>query len=203
MYNELSNLRKIVEMFTGNSIVPYNGIDINIPKDAKTVLFADFNNDLSAIGRLNSNFVFRRIMPDIKDVRVNNCGKSPIVVVEFYDGTSEKAVLSKEDTFNLEQGISVCITKKLLSMICPNGNGLYNKIIKRAVNIYKDKLRSEEKALAEKAKEAERRERKHKKNEKRREKRELNEREKQIEIYKEAYLRAMREYNKGTETRAE
>ena len=203
MYNELSNLRKIVEMFTGNSIVPYNGIDINIPKEAKTVLFTDFNDDLTAIGRLNNNFVFRRIIPDIKDVRVNNHGKSPIVIVEFCDGTSEKAILSEEDTFNLEQGVSVCITKKLLSMVCPNGSSLYNKIIKRAINIFENRLRNEENALMEKEKEEERRERKRKKNEERREKRELSEREKQIEIHKEAYLRAMREYNKSAETKVE
>lgn len=200
MNRELNSLKRMIEMLTGGSIAPYNAVSIKIPKDAKTVLFSDFNNDLTAIAKLNNNIVFRRIMPDVKDVVINDRDKVPVVVVEFCDGTSEKAVLSKEDTFNFEQGISVCITKKLLSMMCPNGSGLYNKIIKRAINVHRNRLYNEATALKNEKEEAERRERKHKKNEKRRAKREKNEREKQIEIHKEAYLRAMREYNKSAET---
>lgn len=202
MNRELSSLKRMIEMFTGDSIVPYSKVSIKVPKEAKTVLFSDFNNDLAAVAKLNNNIVFRRIMPDIKDVVINDEDDTSVVIVEFCDGTSERAVLSKEDTFNFEQGISVCITKKLLSMVCPNGSGLYNKIIKRAMNVHKNRLYNEAKALKKEKEEAERRERKHKKNEKRRAKREMNEREKQIEIHKEAYLRAMREYNKSAETEA-
>lgn len=190
----------MIEMLTGGSVAPYNTVSIKIPKEAKTVLFSDFNNDLTAVAKLNNNIVFRKIMPDIKDVVINDGDGTSVVIVEFCDGTSERAVLSKEDTFNFEQGISVCITKKLLSMICPNGSGLYNKIIKRAMNVHKNRLYNEATALTKKKEETERRERKHKKNEKRRAKREMNEREMQIEIHKEAYLRAMREYNKSAET---
>lgn len=202
MNRELSSLKRMIEMFTGDSIVPYSKVSIKVPKEAKTVLFSDFNNDLAAVAKLNNNIVFRRIMPDIKDVVINDEDGTSVVIVEFCDGTSERAVLSKEDTFNFEQGISVCITKKLLSMVCPNGNGLYNKIIKRAMNVHKNRLYNEAKALKKKKEEAECRERKHQKNEKRRVRREMDEREKQIEIHKEAYLRAMREYNKSAENEA-
>ena len=189
-------LMRMIGMLTGSLIEPCNSIGIEIPKEAKTVVFSDFNNDLAAVAKLNNNIVFRRIMPDIKDVRINN----EVVVVEFCDGTSEKATLSEEDTFNFEQGISICITKKLLSMMCPNGSGLYNKIIKRAISVYNNRLHNEATVLKKEKDEAERRERKRKKIEKKRAKREMKEREKQIEIHKEAYLRAMREYNQSAET---
>ena len=62
-----------------------------------------------------------------------------IVCVDFADGTTEKAVLSEGDTFSLEQGVSICITKKLLSEKSLSGNSLYNKIIQKALKIYDNK----------------------------------------------------------------
>ena len=49
-------------------------------------------------------------MSDIKGVKEYDGA----VVVTFADGTKTKAVLDDEDFYSLEQGISICITKKLL-----------------------------------------------------------------------------------------
>lgn len=91
------------------------------------------------IRNFNKNGVSFAIIPDIKDVKVikNDVNAKPVVIVLFKDGTEEKAVLADKDTFCLETGIGICITKKLLSMK-NNGNGgsaLYNKIVDRAVKV--------------------------------------------------------------------
>jgi hypothetical protein len=52
----------------------------------------------------------------------------------FADKTKESAVLDSEDKFSLEQGISICITKKLLG---EDGHALYNKLIERAFKVIK------------------------------------------------------------------
>lgn len=157
---EFDNVKEIIDFLVRDSKPMYKNILVKMPKEAKTVLFSDFRDNLTAISRFGGSITPYRIMPDIKDVSVVDDKESKVVVVKFSDGESEKAVLSKEDTFNLEQGISICITKKLLSMKCPNGNNLYNKIIKRAVNVYKDKLLIEMNALTKEKEETERYERK-------------------------------------------
>lgn len=152
----------------------------------------DNGYDLFVISYENiGEVVRRRIMPSIASVSVI---KDVVVIVEFFDGTSEKSTLSASDTFSLEQGISICVTKKLLSMLC-NGHGssIYNKIIKRGVKVFNEmqkieseRVVAEENAKKKKIKEAERRKAK-------KQKRDYDERERLIEIQKEAYLRAMEE----------
>ena len=126
----------------------------------------------------------RAVMPDIKDVKVH--GKT--VVVIFADDTKTVAVLDSEDNFNLEQGISICITKKLLGK---DGSSVYNKLIKRAFKVKKQNEKATEDA--KKAKEAEKNRRalaltRHKK-------KLAKKREVEIEKYKEAYIRAMKHLN--------
>ena len=123
----------------------------------------------------------RRIMPDIKNVRVH--GKT--VMVHFADNTKTVAVLHDEDEFNLEQGISVCITKKLLGQ---DGGSIYNKLIRRALKIM-DRNEKAEREAAEKKEAA--------KNKKqaaadKRDKKKAKKREEQIEIQKEAFVRALK-----------
>lgn len=124
------------------------------------------------------------IMPDIKDVKVYQ----NTVIVIFADNTKTKAVLDPEDNYSLEQGISICITKKLLG---EDGSNIYNKLIKRALNVIKknknaaeadEKKKAEEKAKKKAAAE-------------RNKKKKLKKKEEAIEIQKEAYIRAMRELN--------
>lgn len=137
------------------------------------------------------------VMPDIVDVKtIEKEGKVKVVTVYFADGTNEKAILSDEDTYSLEQGISICITKKLLSdKTAGYGSAVYNKIIKRAT-----KVMDENKKRAEKEREAEeawktKLTKLAKKKADKKAKHEAAALEGIIAIQAEAYLRAMREFN--------
>ena len=119
------------------------------------------------------------LIPDITDIKVY----PNTVVVIFADKTKTAAVLDAEDAFNLEQGISICITKRLLG---EDGSAIYNKLIKRAFKIKKQNDQAVEKA--NKAAEAEKERREIARI--RHEKKQLRKREKEIETYKEAIVRA-------------
>lgn len=127
----------------------------------------------------------KKLIPDIKDVRIyNNCA----IVVEFMDGTTEKAVVHQCDEFSVEQGISICITKKLVG-----GSSIYNKLIDRAIKVMlKNDGEKTERAIAEEK----RKEHKKRKDEKRA-RREAARREKNINEQKEAYIRAWKEIGIG------
>ena len=124
------------------------------------------------------------IMPDIKDVKIYN----NTVIVMFADNTQTKAVLDSEDYYSLEQGISICITKKLLG---EDGSNIYNKLIKRAFNVINQNAKAVETAEKKRIKEIAKKEAAAEK----RQKKKLKKREEEIEIQKEAYIRAMREIN--------
>lgn len=138
-------------------------------------------------------------------VKVNSCTQvadvniivpDKVVEVTFLDGTKEKSVCREPDVFSLEQAIGICISKKAMG-----GSSAYNNAIKRGIKVYENKIREEQIDKEEQ----ERIERKHAKRkaykERRAVKRAQEEREKQIEIQKEAYVRAMLEVesmkNKG------
>lgn len=129
------------------------------------------------------------VIPDIVNVQNVN---DKTVFIEFADGTKEVAVLKDGDIFNLETGILICLTKKILSMISngePTGSSLYNKLVKYALTKV-DATKKQRQAEAEKAKQ--KRIRQH---EARQEaKRKANaEREEKIRIQVEAYKRAVNE----------
>lgn len=88
-------------------------------------------------------------VPAIKDVKAIN---NKVVIVYFVDGTKAKAVCDKDDVFSLEQGIGVCITKRLLNRDEQKGSSAYNKAIRNAVKVMK---RNEELEQAKKEQEAE------------------------------------------------
>ena len=146
------------------------------------------------------------IVPDIEDVAVirDNYDKARVVVVMFVDGTETRATLSGCDSFSLEQGISVCITKKILNLVTSskNGSAMYNKIIRHAVQVMQDNEKEREMAEAE----LKRAERKHakamEKKRKRDERRAAAVREHVIEIQKEAFIRAIREIREMQENDA-
>lgn len=72
------------------------------------------------------------IMPDIVNVENPN---DRTVFVQFADSTKEVSHASENDEFNLETGVLICITKKLLAdmdIFC-SGSSAYNKIIKYAL----------------------------------------------------------------------
>lgn len=133
------------------------------------------------------------LMSAIEDVQVLN---DKVVMVKFTDGITEKAVINKDDTFSVEQGIAICLTKKLLSTLTGgNGSSVYNKLIEHGVKTY-NAIEAQKAETAKKNTEnavnakhyAEREKRK-------KERRAAKQREADIEIQKEAYLRAMRELN--------
>ena len=123
----------------------------------------------------------RTLMPDIADVEV----VQRTVIVRFMDGTRTKATLDTEDAFSLEQGISICLTKKLLGK---DGSSIYNKLIERALKIKKKNEDARFKAKLEEE-EVKRRKAKY---QAQREKRKQRRREEAIAIQAEAYARALR-----------
>ena len=141
------------------------------------------------------------VMPEIVDVRtIENNGEVKVIIVSFEDGTSEKAVLSEDDTYSLEYGISICITKRLLSDKCDgHGNSVYNKIVRHGLKVYENAqiraVKDAQEAEQIKTKMAKLAQKKAAK----KAKREAAEREYLIKIQTEAYVRAMRELNASAE----
>lgn len=171
-----------------------------VPIEAKTFVDVYGRNIIAKICK--NGFISKTVtvMPDVVNVRIGGNETNKVIFVDFADNTTEKAILSVGDTFSLEQGISICIAKKLLNDKCGAGSSLYNKIVRRALKVFdlKDKAKIAE--VAKRENEEKKFEKIKAKKEERRIKREEAERERQIEIQKEAYLRAMREYNESTET---
>ena len=122
----------------------------------------------------------RKLMADIADVRVYD----NTVVVMFTDKTKTSAVLDSIDTFTVEQGISVCVTKKLLG---EDGNSLYNKLVTRALKVIKRKKKAEETAAKKKAEDKKARELK----KARAERRKAKKHEESINVQAEAIKRAL------------
>ena len=139
----------------------------------------------NCIGSLTCQSVFHTVhkVPEIIDVKTIN---NKVVIVTFIDGTQTKAVCDKDDTFNLEVGIGICITKRLISDDEQIGNSMFNKSIKNALKVMKrneqlektrKEIEEEEKRIADKIK---------RKKEKRAEKR----RQKKIQMMADAILLA-------------
>lgn len=161
---------------------------------AKTYIDKNYSKGIRIIynGMWGMGTATNVIIPHIKDVQVI---KDRVVIVSFADDSQEKAVLDSADTFSLEQGISICITKKMLSMET-NGNGssAYNKLINHCLKVYENSRKTEEKAKAEEQAAKEKEKKAADKARVKRIKKANKNREREIEIQKEAYLRAMREF---------
>lgn len=161
--------------------------ELEVDPEVKSTLTKNERN-----GKLVANFYkdgfktsTKELIPDIKDVIVhNNC----VVIVEFADGTSEKAVLHPYDEFSVEQGISICITKKLVG-----GSSVYNKLIDRAIKI----MINNDAEKTKRVKEEEARKERKKRNDEKKARRKAAKREEYIETQKEAYIRALREVGMG------
>lgn len=105
------------------------------------------------------------LMPEFSDVRIirNKEGFSIGVEIDFADGTKQKAICMPDDTFNLEQGITICLFKKMLTYGChieeQYVTGVYNKLVKHAIKIRNRRIKAEEEAkkVEEEAKLQERR----------------------------------------------
>ena len=155
--------------------MPCEGTSMEISEmyimDASTGnVIADWSN---CIGSLTCQPIFHTVnnVPKIFDVKVIN---DKVVIVTFIDGTQTKAVCDKDDTFNLEVGIGICITKRLISDDEQTGNSMFNKAIKDALKVMKrnEQLEQARKEFEEEEKriEAKIKRKKEKRAEKRREK---------------------------------
>ena len=115
-----------------------------------------------------------------------------LIVVYFDDGTFEKSVCQKDDTFSLEYGIGLCISKKILfDLTGENGTTVYNRLIRQAVKVMKRNRKIEKEIKQESTAEELRRKKAAEKRKKRLAKIAERKREEQIEIHAEAYRRAM------------
>lgn len=120
-------------------------------------------------------------------------------IVTFENGNIQIAVCDENDEFNLETGISICVTRELMGRLYGISNKCaspYNKIIRQGMKAYKnrckikkinEKLIAEQKAIEKNRKIKE---------QKRREKRAAKKKEREIEILTEAIKRANADSNK-------
>ena len=137
------------------------------------------------------------VIPDINDVRIynNDAGKPCAVYLDFVDGTTTSAAVRDKDTFNIESGITICLAKKLLDMRTNGcGNSTYNKLVKYAMKRYEANRKYDAMVEQEEADDERRYKKLCEKKQRRKERLATKERERQIEIQKEAIIRALREY---------
>ena len=113
-------------------------------------------------------------------------------IVYFENGSTQTAYCDENDEFNLEVGISICVTRELMKRLygISGETNVYNKVIRQGMKAYKTHCKFKEltkKYIAEaKAIEKNRKI----KEQKRREKRAAKKKEREIEILAEAIKRA-------------
>lgn len=171
------------------------------PKDATNILIA--KEKRLKVKNCKDGFVesTKDIMPDIKEVSVQGDGvNSVVILVTFTDGKTEKAILDPEDDFSLEHGLTIIMLEKLLSDKGVDGKSVHNKLVKHAIKFYKHQEDERMKVAELKKSEKEKKKRIEEKIRNKKEKKAKAEREYQIEIQKEAYLRAMKEIAKENKT---
>ena len=119
----------------------------------------------------------------IEDYKIIN---NTVVIVTFEDRTTEKAVCNKNDVFDFERAIEICVLKKMLG-----GTKAYNDLIKNAMKDikYVDDMRKwkAEREELEKRREA--------KIAKRKAKRKAQRKQQRIDDMSEAFLKAMLDYD--------
>lgn len=161
------------------------------------LLAGELDYKIDSISATASEITFNldpiKILPDVKDVKVtkDNDGNDRAITVFFVDGTKEKAVCAKNDVFSLENGVSICFFKRLLSTGGQNGSRLYNKLIDKALKVMK-RNEAAQRAAVKKAEEEKRiAENKRQKDLKRVAKWKAKKREEQVSILTDAIKRAL------------
>lgn len=133
------------------------------------------------------------IIPRIKEVKAIN---NRVVIIKFTDGTQEKAVLDSSDIFSIEQGVAICITKKILSKLTyGNGSSAYNKLIDYAMKIYNQQESDKIKAGTENMKNEKQNKKREEKRKKRITKAQAEDKEELVNILSEAITKAMQSMN--------
>lgn len=167
---------------------------MNIFLNNKTIDETDFGKGfLNTLERALAGVSPVEYMFPIRDIKVypdEKTGKDKVVVVSFFDGTQEKAICDEQDTFSLEQGITICLMKYILSALTSgDGTKEYNKAIRSAVKLYNKNRKAEAAANAEKMERIERETRRANKRKERAERKRNAENERQIANYMEAIRR--------------
>ena len=123
---------------------------------------------------------------DMRNFKIVNYKKyeDKAVILEFDDGTEEKAVCCEGDKFELERGVEVAVLKKIF------GAEGYRNMLKTAMN----QIADIDKAAEDKKKNEEAAAKKKAKNDARKARRREKKRAARVEEMKEAYLNAMKEY---------
>ena len=145
------------------------------------------------------------LFDEVKDITLikKKNGQACGIIIDFKNGDRQKAVCVGEDEFNLEVGITICLTKYLAEAYfhAKNGSATYNKAVEKCVKFLdkKDlkKREEEEKEKRIKAAKVKRAEKKA-----RREARRLIQmREDAINVMTEAYVKAMRQFEEERQDR--
>lgn len=141
------------------------------------------------------------IIPQIKEIKAIN---NRVVIIKFTDGTQEKAVLDSSDTFSIEQGVAICITKKILSKLTyGNGSSAYNKLIDYAMKIYDKQEDNKKKIEEEQIKTEQQANKREEKKKNRVAKMQEKEKEELINILSEAITKAMQSINPDISSNSE
>ena len=120
-------------------------------------------------------------------------------IVTFENGNTQIAVCDENDEFNLETGISICVTRELMERLYGISNKCaspYNKIIRQGMKAYKNRCKFKEATKKYYAEKEAIEKNKKIKEQKRREKRAAKKKEREIEILTEAMKRANADSNK-------
>lgn len=135
-----------------------------------------------------------KIIDDIVDVKVYGSPENPDkVIVYFSDGSFETAKTHSNDRYKFpskEEGIGICVSKKLLRNMGIDGSSVYNKLITRGLKVYNRKQKETEAAINAENEAKRIRENHASKKRKRKDRIRKREEERQIRIHTEAILRA-------------
>lgn len=123
---------------------------------------------------------------DMRNFKIVNYKKyeDKAVILEFDDGTEEKAVCCEGDKFEMERAVEVAVLKHIF------GKEGYRNMLKTAMN----QIADIDKAAEDKKKNEEAAAKKKAKNDARKARRREKKRAARVEEMKEAYLNAMKEY---------
>ena len=127
-------------------------------------------------------------IPPVVNVETYN---NRVVKVTFADGSFTKSVCSENDTFDLDVGISVCITKRMMGK---DGHKNYNNMMRK---VHEQMIKNAKDEVAKKAKIQEEKEKRKKANERKAEKKDRAKKE-IIDIQKTAMLSALEEFHSKT-----
>ena len=113
-------------------------------------------------------------------------------IVLFENGSTQTAYCDENDDFNLETGISICVTRELMKRLygIKDDTSAYNKIIRHGMKTYKNHCKAIEKTKKRIAEQKAIERNRKIKEQKRREKRAAKKKEREIEILAEAIRRA-------------